>query len=146
METKRPQYKRNNGRMAKKTVSKLKKKADKIFSEYIRRKSATPDGYVRCVSCSKVEHWKNVDAGHWLSRRFAATRYNENNVWPQCRYCNRFLEGSKSGFAEYMYAHYTKKQLSDLQYLAHSCKQFKIYELEEIIDKYKKLVKELNNG
>lgn len=132
--------------MAKKTVSKLKKKADKIFSEYIRRKYATSDGYVRCVSCCKMEHWKNMNAGHWLSRRFAATRYSEDNCFPQCIYCNRFLEGSKAGYAEYMYAHYTKKQLAALQYLAHSCKQFKTYELEEIIEKYKKLVKGLNNG
>jgi len=31
-----------------------------------------------------------MDAGHFIGRRIQVLRYDERNVQPQCRYCNRF--------------------------------------------------------
>ncbi len=35
------------------TITKLKKKLDKIFSEYIRKRDSDYKGYCKCISCSK---------------------------------------------------------------------------------------------
>ena len=67
----------------------LVKKLDKLFSIYIRKRNAM-DGMVRCVTCNTTKHWKEVDAGHFCSRRHYSTRWHPTNVFEQCKKCNRF--------------------------------------------------------
>jgi hypothetical protein len=73
--------------------SKIIKKLDRVFSEYVRLKNADHAGNCKCITCEKTFHYKNIDAGHFVSRRHIATRFDEMNVFPQCKYCNRFLNG-----------------------------------------------------
>jgi len=42
-------------------------------------------GIVTCCTCGKRNRWENVDAGHYMSRTFTATRWDFDNVWPQCK-------------------------------------------------------------
>jgi hypothetical protein len=81
-----------------KSVAYLKAKLDRIFSEYIRLRDADENGYIRCISCGKLAHWKQADAGHYVNRRHMTLRYDEKNVNSQCRYCNRFCEGNMLGY------------------------------------------------
>ena len=57
----------------------LVRKLDKFFSLYIRQRNAI-DGYVKCVTCNTLKHWKEVDAGHFCSRRHYSTRWNTLNI------------------------------------------------------------------
>ena len=41
------------------TRSKLVKKLDVIFSQYIRLSNSNSRGYCKCVTCGKEGHWKN---------------------------------------------------------------------------------------
>lgn len=66
----------------------LKAKLDKLFSEYVRRKDADIYGIVSCFTCGVRKHWKEIDAGHFQSRRFLGTRWEEDNAKPQCKGCN----------------------------------------------------------
>jgi hypothetical protein len=77
------------------TRSKIVKKLDVIFSQYIRLKYADKRGMVKCFTCDKVGHWKNggIQNGHFRSRRFYATRWSEDNCRPQCVRCNMFDSG-----------------------------------------------------
>ena len=50
------------------TISKLKKKLDVLFSQYIRRKNADHLGRVKCFTCGVEKHWKEQQAGHFQSR------------------------------------------------------------------------------
>ena len=43
------------------------KKLDAIFSIYIRRRYAKDD-IAECVTCGKQDHWKSLQAGHFMSR------------------------------------------------------------------------------
>ena len=47
-------------------------KLDKVFSEYIRRRYAKND-IATCVTCGKKDHWKKLQAGHFMSRKHYAT-------------------------------------------------------------------------
>ena len=47
-------------------------------------------GYADCFTCGKRKHWKEVDAGHFITRSKYATRWNPANVQFQCKGCNRF--------------------------------------------------------
>ena len=69
-------------------LKKAKSKADKYFSAYIRKR----DENKPCITCGK---YAKKDAGHFISRRFEATRFDEKNVHGQCIKCNRFEYGNQ---------------------------------------------------
>lgn len=71
-----------------------KKKLDEVFSQYIRLKHSNDKGYCRCISCGRIHFWKNIQNGHYMSRRYLSTRFDENNCRPQCVACNMFNQGN----------------------------------------------------
>lgn len=72
----------------------LKRKLDKAFSEFIRRRDE-PNG---CITCGVRKPWKEMHCGHWLSRSYTAIRWNEANCWGQCPQCNVFCHGKPDEF------------------------------------------------
>lgn len=80
------------------TISQLKHKLDAIFSQYIRQKYAK-DGKVACFTCSRIGHIKEMQCGHFVSRSYLATRFDERNVRVQCVGCNVFGGGKVAIFA-----------------------------------------------
>ena len=79
-----------------KTVSKLKKELDKWFSLYIRLREASDTGAAICFTCGKMAYYKTLQNGHFQSRRFMATRFDEENCQVQCVACNMFRSYYKS--------------------------------------------------
>jgi 5-methylcytosine-specific restriction endonuclease McrA len=67
------------------SVSTLKKKLWKLFSEYIRRRDKGI-----CFTCGRVQDWKLCDAGHFIPRSVGglALFFHEDNVHAQCKRCN----------------------------------------------------------
>jgi|SRR5690625_868337 len=79
---------------ASRTKSLAMKKADRAFSAYIRRRDEK-NGLSQCITCKAWKPWKEMDCGHFISRRFQATRYDERNANAQCKKCNRFENGNQ---------------------------------------------------
>lgn len=80
------------------TTSQLKKKLDAIFSIYIRKKYEK-NGYIRCYTCSAQKLFGDIQCGHFVSRSYLATRFEEKNCRPQCVGCNIFGGGKTVMFA-----------------------------------------------
>lgn len=74
-------------------------KLDKEFSLYIRRRQSV-NGIVKCFTCGKSDHWRNMDCGHFMSRKHYATRWDEKNCQVQCKGCNVFRYGEQFLFGE----------------------------------------------
>jgi len=74
------------------------RKADKIFSLYIRQRDADENGYIRCISCGAVRRWRKADTGHYLKRQHMATRFDEVNSNCQCKPCNSFEQGNNVNY------------------------------------------------
>lgn len=97
-------------------LSTLQDKADKAMSLYIRQKYADSDGYVKCVSCGKVDNWQNMDCGHFVPKsRGASIRYVEENCHPECQGCNRFDEGHLINYTRYMIDMYGNDKIDELK-------------------------------
>ena len=75
-----------------KSISKLMREADKLFSLLVRKKGLQGD-LQTCFTCGHVSHWKKLHAGHYLSRYYKAARWNRDNVRPQCFVCNIYKKG-----------------------------------------------------
>lgn len=124
------------------TRASAKRRLDRIFSRYIRLRD-TQDGYGKCCSCSKIITYEEGDAGHFINRRWLATRWREDNVFLQCRPCNRFDEGNMAGYGIFMLNKFGQSHLEYLLALKSENVRYTQYDMELMISEYKKKVKEL---
>lgn len=74
-------------------ISRLKREADRLFSLYIRAKYPK-----ECYTCRAKG--KTLQCGHFISRSYLATRWNESNARPQCTGCNIWGRGKPLDFEE----------------------------------------------
>lgn len=125
-----------------KSQAQLKKILDKVFSEYIRRKYSNGNGGVKCYTCGKEKHWKEIHCGHFISRGYLATRFDESNTRPQCVGCNIFGSGRNVEFAQKLNEEVGKQTVQSLFRKAQEIT--KNYPYEEKIEYYKQKVKELS--
>lgn len=100
--------------MKKVSLSKLKKKAWKILSNYTRIMASNPDGFADCVSCGTPYEWKRLHAGHFVSGRQGWILFEEGNVHPQCYRCNILLKGNWPGYYKFMLTKYGIEKIASL--------------------------------
>jgi hypothetical protein len=126
------------------TRSKLVKQSDKVFSEYIRRRYANGFGVAECFTCGKEDHWKKLQCGHFQSRKHYSTRWHEQNCQVQCSGCNIFRYGEQYKFGLYLDKQYGSNISEKLMQEARKTIKLSNFEIQEIIDRYKALLLELN--
>tara|TARA_R110000868_G_scaffold28818_2_gene107531 strand:+ start:369 stop:758 length:390 start_codon:yes stop_codon:yes gene_type:complete len=119
--------------------SSLVKKLDTVFSQWIRFSNADSNGFCICITCEKKSHWKEIQAGHFMSRKHYSTRWDERNVKPQCVGCNVFRYGEQYKFSKMLGI-----QLSnELEDLSRSLVKFSNNELNDMIKNYSIKLKKL---
>ena len=123
-----------------KSISKLKLDLDKVFSLYIRLRYASKDGIVKCFTCDKTAHYKKMHAGHFMSRKHHATRWNEDNVQVQCPKCNLFGQGEQYAFGKLLDIRIAEGKAEELQELSRTTVKYMRYEYEDMIKHYKEKV------
>jgi hypothetical protein len=124
------------------TRTKLIKKLDAIFSEYIRRKYADKNGIVKCYTCNKRAYWKGegMQNGHFISRSSRILRWNEQNCRPQCYACNCMRYGQNYIFAMNLNKEYGYDIAAELLQKSRQLIKQTDYELEDLIKRYKDFV------
>lgn len=78
------------------------KEADRLFSLLVRQDAADSQGMVVCATCGRRMPWRSADNGHFMVRQNLCTRFDRQNVAPQCGKCNCFEEGRQYDFAKYI--------------------------------------------
>ena len=127
-----------------KSISKLKKELDKWFSLYIRLRYSE-NGLCQCWTCGKVAHYKTggMQCGHFMSRRYNSTRWDEMNCQVQCVACNMFGQGMQWQFGLNLDAKYGDGTSEELQYKAKQIVKLSRIDYEEEITYYKEVVNKL---
>ena len=126
------------------TVSKAKKKAWKEFSRFIRLRDTCKLG-TECYSCGKWGKMRYMDAGHFQPGRYGIFLFDERQVHAQCKQCNIFLKGNWPEYYKKMVKEYGQEEVNQMLEERTQLKQWKVYELEEIHQKYKAKAKEYEN-
>jgi len=119
------------------TRSKLVKKLDTVFSQWTRLSNADNNKNCICVTCNKVFFCKEIQAGHFMSRKHYSIRWDERNVKPQCAACNVFRYGEQYKYSLYLGNKLSKKLLEESRKIV----KFTNVELEEMIQKYSQRLK-----
>jgi len=126
-----------------KTLSKLKKDLDKWFSLYIRLRYVDEHGYTECYTCGKIDHYKKMQCGHFLSRRYHTTRWNTTNCQVQCVKCNMYEQGEQYKFGTKLSMEFGVEEVEYLTNLANTTMKRTRGEYKEDISYYQNLVKNL---
>lgn len=115
------------------SVAKLKKKADAAYSTYVRLRDADDRGMVTCITCPTTRFYKQMQAGHFVSRRVNQLRFFEENVNGQCDGCNRWKHGEQYAYSKALDLKYGDGTADRLWGQRFSTHKFTKEELEEII-------------
>lgn len=122
---------------SKNKISVLKRKAWKLFSVFIRQRGMDKEsGFNKCYCCGKKYHWKQLQAGHFVSRQNNSTLYDPMNVQPACYACNIWRYGNLAEFAGHLIKDYGLEEFNKLVKRGREMKQFKEVELFDVIKKY----------
>lgn len=124
----------------------LEKKADTIFSQYIRLRDANEQGYVTCITCGRIHFWSeghHINCGHFISRKRKAVRYNEMNCHGQCVACNKYGQGEHDIYRRQLVLRYGKVEVEALEQKAWLGGSLNSYGLIALIEEYKEKVKQL---
>jgi uncharacterized C2H2 Zn-finger protein len=121
----------------------LKAKAWKQFSLFIRQRDADSNGFITCPTCGTYRDWREVDAGHWLSRGFLATLFEETNVYAQCKSCNGFYGGRPDDMERHVERLHGKEEVERLRALKLKPAKFSQENYIDLIETYKGKVEKL---
>lgn len=128
--------------MKKPSRSKIIKKLDAVFSQFIRLRDSNNKWIVECPLCwSKIPR-KKAQNMHFVSRWNMKYRYDEINCNAWCMRCNVILNGNYIIYTRWMIRKYWLDKVDEMIF---DKQPFKIrtYELEAMIEYYMEKVKEL---
>tara|TARA_R100000655_G_scaffold68955_1_gene107198 strand:+ start:205 stop:588 length:384 start_codon:yes stop_codon:yes gene_type:complete len=117
--------------------SKLVKKLDQIFSKYIRWYYADANGYVECFTCGVTKPVKEMQCGHFQSRRHYATRWLSDNCRVQCVKCNMFEQGQQFIFGNKLKAEIGEDKFDEVIQLSKTSVKRTKQDYEDLIKYYK---------
>jgi 5-methylcytosine-specific restriction endonuclease McrA len=117
------------------SVSTLKKKADKVFSIWIRTRDSE-NGYAECFTCGVQKLISQMQAGHFVSRAVNLLRYDEKNVHAQCYSCNVMKHGDLYTYAKKLDEFYGPGTADELHGQRFATHKFTVAELQQIIERY----------
>jgi hypothetical protein len=113
------------------------KLAQMTFNKWIRHR----DKGMSCISCGNEP--KKANAGHYFSQGgHSNVRFNEDNVHLQCEHCNSYLSGNLLNYRIGIEKRIGTARLIVLEVIAHETKKWTVQELNEIIETYKKKLKD----
>lgn len=126
-----------------KKLSDAKRTADKWFSIYIRLRDSNSNGMCRCITCDKVKHWKEMDCGHFQSRRYLLTRYDAWNANAQCQNCNKWNNGEQFKHGKAIDAKFGKGTANDMEKKARGMQKMTKQDVMELARDFKEQAEEL---
>ncbi len=129
---------------SKKTV---KRNAWGVFSKYIRLRDCLrttgTSTHGKCITCGKLLSISFCDAGHFVSRRYNSTLFDEKNCHLQCRYCNRYLNGNLLEYRRQIIKLYGEGVDIELEDKAMEIKKYSINDLTKLAEYYRIEVEKL---
>jgi len=116
---------------------KLIEKCDTTFKKMIRLRDVAKYGKI-CFTCKQPIIKGHVQAGHFVSCRVWATRWEPDNLRIQGSCCNKYLSGAPHEFAYYLAREIGQERVDELieKKFTYNAKP-SIPELEMLLEKFK---------
>ena len=127
-----------------KSIAKLVEDAAVLLQAIVRLKAADDNGYVACVTCGIKKVWNDgMQGGHFIGRKWLATKLMEENIHPQCSCCNGPLRGNMIQYTLFMIEMYGRDFVEELEVLKHKSRKYYRGEVMDLIMEFRSQKKEL---
>lgn len=83
------------------TVPTIRKRLDTLIKNVRYRDSEDGETNI-CATCRRKFPIKELQCGHFIKRGNQVLKYQQENLMPQCRRCNHFLDGAQDKAAYYI--------------------------------------------
>ena len=123
--------KKTSVRVKQVALSTLRRKLDKLFSVWIRKRDADEHGMGRCITCNQ---WRLLQCGHFVRRQHTAGRWVAHNAHGQCAGCN--IRGCELEHYEAIIKLYGIDEARRIRALKHQTVKFQRQDLLDLILKY----------
>jgi hypothetical protein len=119
---------------------------DRRFSTYIKKRDSDINGICTCCTCGRRLHYKEIQCGHYISRKNKSTAWNELNANAQCVTCNynTTTNGYKNIHGEFIDKKYGIGTTVELNRISLLNAKFSKSELEFMIKHYERKIKEIS--
>jgi len=131
--------------------SALLKKADNLFSKFIKKRDSDEKGNVTCICCKQTYNLKDenshgnyiIQCMHFVPRTVYSRRYCPKNCHAGCCYCNKKQHDDPYGetyqqFKEFLYGKIGVEAVWAMESEKRNINKLSHADLEDIIEKYKK--------
>ena len=116
---------------------------DRTVSRIVRIGNADSRGFCTCYTCGRKLPWSEMDCGHFFKRGHINTRFDLMNVVPQCRVCNRVLNGNYKVFEKKMRKDLTEQEYASLERRAYCSNKPSTMELKILLSALEKYLSNL---
>lgn len=116
-----------------KSMAKLKKELDAVFSKYVRQINPPI-----CYTCGKTN--VTLQCGHFIPRQYLATRWDLTNCRSQCVGCNLFGNGQILDFEENLIRDVGAEKVAMLKASRHQTTILSTDWYKKEIERYKELL------
>ncbi len=125
------------GLLRSKNLGSARDTCDIWFSKYVRLRDANHNGLCKCVTCNTIKPWNEMDCGHFQSRRYMSTRYEEKNAHAQCQKCNNYNSGEQYRHGIEIDFMYGEGSALELEKQSRNVRKYIKQELMELAQYYK---------
>ena len=127
----------------KKSYAALKRDLDAVFSRWTRLRFADAAGIATCCSCGLRASWRVLQAGHFVSRSYLATRFCPENTATQCVQCNIFKKGNLAAYAAWGVNRYGPDWPARMVSLSKETVKYSRSDLQMMIEDYESRLRQL---
>lgn len=110
-----------------------------------RIKASDDNGYAQCVSCGAVQHYKDMDGGHFIPKGSSSYwALEEENIHPQCKSCNGFQmkHGSAAqAYTLWMIDYYGRDFVDEMISRKRDLKKMYKADYEDLLEETKRQIK-----
>lgn len=117
----------------------------------VRLRASNENGYCSCITCGTTRHYKDgIQGGHFIERSKSPTKLRDENIHPQCAYCNAAMGKFGKSTVAYKYYQYMTNLYGDEfveELIEESKKEWKWFkpELEERLEEINNEIKHLES-
>jgi len=107
-----------------KTIAQEVEAAAVLLQKLTRLRAADQNGYCTCVCCGARKPWDQMHGGHYISRKWTATKLMEENIHACCPRCNGPLAGNMIPYTLFMIDKYGRAFVEELERIKHVTKKY----------------------
>lgn len=141
--------KTKTGKRRQKSIASVVEDCAKALQKLVRVKAAVAaraNGMVQCVTCGMWKHWKEMQGGHFIERGKTAVKLVEEQINPQCPYCNQWgmkMTSCVLRYEDFLVDRHGRDWVEDLKRQSRQVVRFDRGEVEQLTKEYRDQCKQL---